>query len=273
MIYRQERQGRQDRQGRQFKLLFLGALGVLGVLGGWNFARADSTITVAADGSGQFKTVQSAVESVPAGNKARIVIQIKPGTYKERIIVPKNKPMITFRGEDAAKTILTWDWSANTEVDGKKVGTSGSCSTLISAPDFTAEKITFENSAGDVGQAVALKFNSDRGIFRDCRFLGWQDTLYIHDRRAYFKDCYIEGRVDFIFGKSTAVFDRCTIQSKNGGYITPAATPKDVSFGLVFPNCKLTGEGASRLLWRPWRADAAPAFLPCDLRPHIKPEG
>ena len=273
MIYRQERQGRQDRQGRQFKLLFLGALGVLGVLGGWNFARADSTITVAADGSGQFKTVQSAVESVPAGNKARIVIQIKPGTYKERIIVPKNKPMITFRGEDAAKTILTWDWSANTEVDGKKVGTSGSCSTLISAPDFTAEKITFENSAGDVGQAVALKFNSDRGIFRDCRFLGWQDTLYIHDRRAYFKDCYIEGRVDFIFGKSTAVFDRCTIQSKNGGYITAAATPKDVPFGFVFLNCKLTGEGASALLGRPWRADAAVAFLHCDLGPHIKPEG
>jgi pectinesterase len=235
--------------------------------------RAGTTTTVAADGSGQFKTVQAAVDSVPANNAQRVVIQIKPGTYKERIQVPREKPQITFRGEDAKTTVLTYDWSANTESNGKKVGTSGSCSTLINGTDFVAEKITFENTAGEVGQAVALKFNSDRGVFRDSRFLGWQDTLYVHDRRVYFKDCYIEGRVDFIFGKSTAVFDGCTIHSKNGGYITAAATPQEVPFGFVFLNCKLTGEGAPALLGRPWRPYAAVAFVKCDLGPHIKPEG
>jgi pectinesterase len=232
-----------------------------------------STITVAQDGSAQFKTVQAAVDSVPANNKDRVVIRIAPGTYKERIIVPREKPLITFQGDDAKTTLLTYDWSANTEHEGKKVGTSGSCSALINGADFTAEKITFENTAGEVGQAVAIKFNSDRGIFRDCRFLGWQDTLYVHDRRVYFKDCYVEGRVDFIFGKSTAVFDHCTIHSKNGGYVTAAATPKDVPFGFAFLDCKLTGEGDRALLGRPWRADAAVAFIRCDLGAHIKPEG
>jgi pectinesterase len=238
-------------------------------------ALADKAITVAPSGA-DFKTVQAAVDSVPADNKERVVIHIQPGTYKERIIIPREKPMITFLGEgsDPSKTILTYDWSANSVgPDGKKVGTSGSCSTLVSGSDFSAENVTFENSAGDVGQAVAIKFNSDRGTFRNCRFIGWQDTLYIHDRRAYFKDCYIEGRTDFIFGKSTAVFENCTIHSKNGGYVTAAATPEEVPFGFVFLRCKLTGEGAPALLGRPWRPCAAVAFVECELGARIKPEG
>ena len=233
-------------------------------------------LTVAQDGSGQYKTVQSAIDAAPANSKDRIVITIKPGTYKERLIVPKDKPMLTFKGggSDPKETVLTFDLNANSKgPDGKNVGTSGSPSTLISATDFTAENVTFENAAGDVGQAVAIKFNSDRGIFRNCRLIGWQDTLYIHDRRVYFKDCYIEGRVDFIFGKSTAVFDHCTIHSKNGGYVTAAATPQENPFGYVFLDCKLTGEGAKALLGRAWRPYAAVAFIRCELGSHIKPEG
>jgi pectinesterase len=239
-------------------------------------ADSNPPLTVAADGSGQFKTVQAAIDAAPANSKTRVVIQIKPGTYKERLNIPKEKPMLTFQGggDDPTTTVLTYDWSANTPgPGGKNVGTSGSSSTLISGTDFTAENITFGNTAGDVGQAVAIKFNSDRGIFRNCRFIGWQDTLYIHDRRVYFKDCYVEGRVDFIFGKSTGVFDHCTIHSKNGGYVTAAATPKESPYGFVFLDCKLSGDDVPTYLGRPWRADAAVAFIRCELGSHIKPEG
>ena len=241
------------------------------------FAESDvRNLIVAADGSGQFKSVQAAIEAAPENSNTRTVITIHPGTYKERVIVPKNKPMLTLRGAsgDPSKTVLTYDWSTHTiGPDGKTVGTTGSCSTLVSAPDFTAEHVTFENTAGEVGQALALLFSSDRGVFRNCRFHGWQDTLCIHDRRVYFKDCYIEGRVDFIFGKSTAVFEHCRIHSKNGGYITAAATPRENPFGYVFLHCKLTGTNGRAFLGRAWRPHAAVSFVNCELGEHIRPEG
>jgi len=237
-------------------------------------SRGQTTLTVATDGSAQYKTIQDAINAAPTRSAHATIIRIKPGTYKQQLRVPKDKTHLVFRGDDAKTTLLTNDLSAKSkDAKGKEVGTSGSSSTFIDGADFTAENITFENSAGDVGQAVAIKFNSDRGIFRKCRFLGWQDTLYIHDRRAYFVDCHIEGRVDFIFGKSTTVFDHCTIHSKNGGYITAAATPKDAPFGFVFLNCTFTGDGAKAYLGRPWRPDAAVAYINCTLGPHIQPEG
>jgi pectinesterase len=233
-------------------------------------------IRVAADGSGTHRTVQAAVDSIPAGGRDRVVIAIKPGVYKERIRVGRDKGPITFRGDvgRAKETVLTFDYSAKSVEDGKPVGTSGSYSTLIEAADVVAENITFENSTGDVGQAVALRTTGDRVAFRNCRFLGWQDTLYTHDGRCYFEDCYIEGRVDFIFGRSTAVFSRCEIHSKNGGYVTAAATPQESKFGYVFLDCKLTGEGdAKAYLGRPWRPYAAVAYLRCEIGPHVRPEG
>jgi pectinesterase len=140
--------------------------------------------------------------------------------------------------------------------------------------DFRAEDVTFENSAGEVGQAVALRTTGDRAVFRRCRFLGWQDTLYTHDRRCYFEGCYIEGRVDFIFGRSTAVFNRCEIHSKNGGFVTAAATPQEAPYGYVFLDCRLTGEGEEKAyLGRPWRPYAAVAYLRCEMGAHIRPEG
>jgi pectinesterase len=252
------------------------------------------TLTVAADGSGDFSTVQAAVDSVPDHNANPIVIHIRPGTYKERIRVPKNKPFITFRGDDAARTVLTWDWNAKTiGPEGREVGTSGSYSTRIDAPDFVAENITFENTAGDAGQALALFAKGDRQIYRNCRMLGWQDTLYADGGRQYYANCYIEGRVDFIFGSATAVFDRCRIHSKNGGYVTAASTPQEQAFGYVFIDCTLTGDptpwrppadhpaatqparqpDARTYLGRPWRDHAAVAFIRCELGDHIRPEG
>lgn len=231
-------------------------------------------LVVAIDGSGEFRTVQAAIDAVPANNKDRIVIRIKPGRYKERIEVPKNKPFVTFLGDDAKKTILTHDWNAkHIGPDGNEVGTGGSYSTKINGEDFIAENITFENTAGDTGQALAMFADADRLIFRNCRFLGWQDTLYANGGRHYYDRCHIEGRVDFIFGGATAVFDRCTIHSKNGGHITAASTPEENPFGYVFLDCKLTGAGAKADLGRPWRPFAAVAYVRCFIGDHIKPEG
>ena len=233
------------------------------------------SITVSADGSGDHSTVQAAIDAVPDGNKQRLVIHIKPGTYKEHITIPKEKTFITLRGDDAATTILTWDWNAkHVGPEGKEVGTSGSYSTLVSADDFEAETITFENTAGDTGQAVALRTNGQRQVFRNCRMIGWQDTLYLHNGSAYFKDCHVEGRVDFIFGRGVAVFENCTIKSKNGGYVTAAATEPTEQWGYVFLDCKLVSDDdVPTYLGRPWRPHAAVAFVRCELGKHIRPEG
>ncbi|HEX3359144.1 MAG TPA: pectinesterase family protein, partial [Tepidisphaeraceae bacterium] len=210
----------------------------------------DSQIVVAADGSGAFKTVQSAIDSIPDNNTQPRVIVIKPGTYKERIIIPKGKPGLTFRGDDkdASKTVLTFNRHSgmdDPDAPGKKVGTSGSESVLITPDQITCENLTFENSAGDIGQAVAMRTLGDKIAFYNCRFIGWQDTLYPNGARTYFGNCYIEGRTDFIFGRATAVFENSEIHSKNGGFLTAASTNPQTPYGLVFLNCKITGEGAA----------------------------
>jgi pectinesterase len=138
--------------------------------------------------------------------------------------------------------------------------------------------MTFENSAGNVGQAVAVFVAADQVAFRHCRFLGNQDTLYTwgKDSRQYYDECYIEGTVDFIFGSSTCVFDRCEIHAKrSGGYLTAASTPQDQAFGYVFVDCKLTADEGVKdvVLGRPWRPNAKTVYLNCELGGHIKPEG
>lgn len=237
--------------------------------------------TVAADGSGTHTSVQSAIDAVPNGTKERTTIRIKPGTYKERLRIEKNKASISLIGTGGKPhdVVLTYDLKSSSVVPPatQPVGTSGSASTTIDANDLIARNLTFENSAGDVGQAVAVKVQGDRCVFEDCRFLGWQDTLCVDGGRQYFKNCYIEGRVDFIFGRSTAVFEGCTIHSKNGGYVTAARTTPQQKFGYVFIDCTLTGEGKEALLGRPWQWDrgsnAAVAFIRCKMGPHIKAEG
>lgn len=245
------------------------------------FAQAGPpTLLVAADGSGDLRDLQSAVDSLPRATEPA-TIRIKPGTYKQRLKLGKTVPPLRFigMGTRPEDTVITFDLSANSVVPPatQPVGTSGSASTTIESADFQAENVTFENSAGQVGQAVALKITGDRGVFRNCRFLGWQDTLCVDNNRQYFVDCYIEGRVDFIFGASTAVFDRCTIHSKNGGYITAARTMPEVPFGYVFFDCTLTGEGETAYLGRPWQWDrgrrASVTFIRSKVGPHIRPEG
>jgi pectinesterase len=258
------------------------------------------TLTVAADGSGDFATVQEAIAAVPDNSPVRTVIRIKPGRYPGPILVPETKSKVTFEGRDAGKTILTYALNVyesqepqpagyrDTVAEGRLRGYRGT-GVVILGDDFHAREITFENTSGDHGQALALRIDGDRAVLEGCQILGWQDTLMVNDGRQYFRDCTIEGRVDFIYGSGTAVFDRCEIRSKNGGYVTAASTPPDRPFGFVFLNCRLTGDPTSwsnpfpdpavpappprAFLGRPWRPHASVTFINCEMGDHIQPEG
>jgi pectinesterase len=205
-----------------------------------------------------------------------VVIHIKPGTYKELIYVQREKRFSQLVGDNPATTVITYDLHANlTNFDGKPLGTFRTPSALIDADDFTAENITFENSAGAVGQALAIRVDGDRATFRHCRFLGWQDTILLNRGRQYFENCYIAGHVDFIFGAATAWFEKCHIHCLGDGYITAASTPNDQPFGFIFSNCKITGDKpeARTYLGRPWRIYASTIFLNTEMSDVVRPEG
>jgi len=234
--------------------------------------------TVAADGSGNFKTVQEAINAVPDFRKVTTTIFIKKGIYKEKLNLSASKHNVKLIGEDVEKTILTFDdWAQKKNIFGEDKGTSGSSSFYVYGTDFTAENITFQNSAGPVGQAVALFVAGDKARFFNCRMLGFQDTLYTYGyaSRQYYYKCYIEGTVDFIFGSSTAVFDDCEIFCKKAGYITASSSPDTTKYGYVFLNCKITGDAPAEsfYLGRPWRPYAKAVFIKCHLGKVIKPEG
>lgn len=234
---------------------------------------------VAKDGSGDFTTVQQAIDAVPHYRKNPTTIFIKKGTYKEKLLLAASKTNVKFIGEDVASTVLTNDdYAQKKNRFGEEMGTTGSSGFFVFGDDFSAENITFENSAGPVGQAVAVRVDGDRVMFTNCRFLGNQDTLYPHGEksRQYYRRCYIEGTVDFIFGWSTAVFEDCTIFcKKGGGYITAASTLETTPYGFVFIKCQITGDAPANsfYLGRPWRPFAKTVFIDCELGDQIIPEG
>jgi pectinesterase len=241
------------------------------------FAQYD--FVVAADGSGDFTTVQAAFNAVPDFRQNVTTIFVKRGVYKEKLTLATSKTKIRLVGEEVSATILTYDdFAAKKNRFGEAIGTTGSSSFFIFADDFIAENITFENSAGPVGQAVAVRISGDKVQFINCRFLGFQDTLYAHGEksRQYYKDCYIEGTVDYIFGWSTAYFENCTIFTKKGGmYVTAASTLEGTPHGFVFVNCKITGDAPEHSIYlgRPWRPFAKTVFIDCQLDKLIKAEG
>jgi pectinesterase len=258
-------------------IVFFTLLISLGVSAGEAKAfQADAT--VAPNGDGQFKSVQDAINAAPQTTSSTRpwTIRIKPGIYKENIYVQREKRFVRLVGDDATKTILTYDLNANMlGKDGKPIGTFRTPSTVIDADDFTAENLTFENSAGPVGQALAIRIDGDRATFRKCRFLGWQDTILANRGRHYFEDCYIAGHVDFIFGGATVFFERCHIHCLRNGYITAASTPTEQPFGFVFSHCKITGETpeVKTYLGRPWRAFASVIFLNTEMSEVVRPVG
>lgn len=236
-------------------------------------------IIVAKDGTGNYTSVQAAFNAIPSNNKKPLTIFIKKGIYKERLVLDSLKHFVTLIGEDKNETVLTYDNHQGTILpNGDTVNTWTSASFFIYASHFKAENVTFENNAGfTAGQAVAVFGSGDQLSFFNCRFVGFQDVLFCSraGSRQYYKDCYIEGTTDFIFGSATAVFQSCHIHSKKRSHVTAASTPKEIKFGFVFFDCKLTGDpdlvGVS--LGRPWRPYSCVAYIRCDIGAHIQPEG
>lgn len=232
---------------------------------------------VAKDGSGDFFTIQEAINAVPDFRKEkRTTILVRKGVYKEKLVVPECKLNVSLIGEKGA-VLTNDDYASKKNCFGENMSTSGSSTCYIYGPDFYAENITFENSAGRVGQAVACFIQGDRAYFKNCRFLGNQDTLYNYGKesRQYFENCYVEGTVDFIFGWSTVLFKDCVIHSVGDGYVTAPATDKGKKYGYVFVNCQLTGapEATKVYLSRPWRPYGQAVYIQCSLGKHIVPEG
>ena len=230
-------------------------------------------VIVAKDNSGDFLTIQDAVNSVRDYNDVRTLIYIKNGEYREKLEIPSWKTNIALIGESAERTIIVYD-----DYSGKgDTRTFTSYSVKVMGNDFYAENITFENSSGPVGQAVAIHVEADRCVFRNCRFIGNQDTMLANGEgsRQLYSNCYIEGTTDFIFGSATAVFENCHIHSKKNSYVTAASTPEGIKYGYVFLNCTLTADTSVNhvYLGRPWRPFARVVYLKCDLGNHIVPEG
>ena len=237
------------------------------------------TLFVARDGTAEFRNIDDAIEVCRAFMDYHKVIYIKKGIYKEKLIIPSWLTNIELCGEDAENTIITYDDHANirTTERPKGMGTFRTYTLKIEGSDITLKNITIENNSARLGQAVALHTEGDRLIFIGCRFLGHQDTVYtgVGGSRQLFRNCYIEGTTDFIFGPGTAWFEECEIHSKANSYITAASTPKDQTYGYVFNRCRLTADpGIDKVyLGRPWRDYGYTLFMNCEMGAHIRPEG
>lgn len=259
-------------------------------------------ITVAKDNSGDFNSIQQAVDSIPAGTPE--TIYIKKGIYKERVEVRKNN--ISFVGESTDDTIITESYYARMIMpDGSKRGTFRSYTFFVYADNFTASNLTFENAAGfgdEFGQAIAVYAEGDNITFRNCKILGHQDTLFTGPlpmkekqpgsftgptidgiRRVVhqlYEDCYIAGEIDFIFGSATAYFKNCTLFALNrnqeiNAFYTAPSTYEGQAFGYVFESCTFTGNcpPKSVALSRPWRIHAKTVLLNCSYSDQIIDEG
>ncbi len=235
-------------------------------------------IIVAQDGSGDFKTIQLAIEAADT-EKYTVLIYIKNGIYKEKLVIPSTKKGLKLIGENKEKTIITYDdYSGKANPNSKRnIGTSDSYTLLVRADDVRIENLTIENSWCEKGQAVSLCAKGNRFSIKNSKILGCQDTLLTDGDGTlqYYENCYIKGTTDFIFGSATAVFKDCVINSKSDSFITAASTPENQEFGYVFFNCVLTADAnvTKVFLGRPWRPYAKTVFIGCNLGSHILPEG
>jgi len=240
------------------------------------YAQYKTEIHVVPDGTGDFTTIQEAIDGTKSFPDTRITIYIKNGMYEEKVKIHTWNSRLTLKGESPDGVIIRWD-DYFKKMDRGRNSTFHTATLLVQGDDFRAENLTVENTAGPVGQALALSVEADRCVFENCRMLGNQDTLYADgaNARQHYKNCYIEGTTDFIFGGATALFENCTIHSKANSYITAASTPQGRPFGFVFLKCKLTAaDGVNKVfLGRPWRSYAKTVFVECDMGGHIRPEG
>lgn len=269
-----------------------------------------TVITVSKDDSGMYSSIQSAVNSLYIQDETPVTIRIGKGVYREKIKISRS--FVTLEAEPGEEVSIVWgDGSDTLDETGNMLGTFRTATVTVTGHDFTAKQITFQNDYGPgrgegahCGQAVAVSAECDRAFFCQCRFLGSQDTLYTgkaesampdwtpekgYEHRQCYRDCYILGDIDFIFGGGTVLFDRCVIESADrnaeftvpdiegafNGYVTAAATKEKTRFGYVFSQCRLISRARKGTVYlgRPWRESANVAFLNCQLGPHIHPAG
>lgn len=254
-----------------FSLIF-----VFLILSALAFSAEKYDLVVAQDGSGDYKTIQEAVDACRIFPDKPFTIQVKNGFYREKVAILEGNTHLSIIGESVEKTIISWDDHFN-KINRGRNSTFYTYTLKVEAGDFRMENITVENTAGLVGQAVALHVEGDRCVFSNCRFLGNQDTVYAAGRfsRQFFANCYIEGTTDFIFGEATALFESCELHSKANSFITAVSTPEGKPFGFVFLKCKITADsGVNKVyLGRPWRSFAKVAFLNCEMGSFITSEG
>ena len=244
--------------------------------------------------TGDYETVQEAIDAIPEGNTTPVQIYLRPGVYREAVRISGDKPFITLIGEGDV-TIRYDNYAGRKRENGDMTGTFRSATVSVYANHFTAKNITFENSYdGDrnVGgrQALAFYGSGEHMVLENCRFLGKQDTLYTRDGSQYYKECYIEGDVDFIFGAARAVFENCTIRSlsrtevREGepqGFVAAPSTYLAQKYGYLFLNCHLVSDCPEGTIYlgRPWHAGSDPfavgyaVYIQCELGAHIHPDG
>ena len=240
------------------------------------------------------ESLQAVIDSIPEGSLRPFVVRVAPGRYREKVRFAGRRARVSLVADDPApgRTVISWNDTPSTPgPDGRGLGTSGSATLTVDIADFTMDGFTVENTGTperlaatdgkeQAGQCVALLARGDRSTFRNCRFLGWQDTVFAGGSvgnapaRQYFEKCRIEGSVDFIFGGSVALFKDCEIHSVNGGYVTAGSHAPDLPFGYVFMNCRVTCvEGKRTSLGRPWRPYANVTWIGCDFGDAVTPEG
>ncbi|CAN6922005.1 unnamed protein product [Brassica oleracea] len=239
---------------------------------------------VAQDGSGQFKTINDALNAVPKENKVPFVIHIKEGVYKEKVVVTRKMPYVTFIGDGPTKTVITG--SLNFGIG--KVKTYLTAPLTLEGEHFTAKGIGMENTAGpEGGQAVALRVSGDYAVFFDCQIDGYQDTLYVHSQRQFYRDCTVSGTVDFIFGDSQCILQNCKIVVRKPmagqSCMVTAQGRSDVRepTGIVLHNCHIVGDPAyipvktasKAYLGRPWKEFSRTIVMKTTVDDVIDPAG
>ena len=254
---------------------------------------ANADMVVAADGSGDFTTLQAAINAVPSNSDRATLIFIKRGLYNtEKLIIPADKKNVTFIGESREETIISYHiYDCGTakcpsadaaKWTGDNIRTSATLT--IMGNGFRAENLTIQNTAGPVGQAQAITVQADKVVFVNCDLKGYQDTMYLWSsgKRSYFENCLVVGRTDYIYGGGIAFFNRCEIRSWGGGWITAPSTPHSQPYGFVFYDCDITyASGSPRAgddevkfrFGRPWNDYPKVAWLYCEITGMLNPQG
>lgn len=234
-------------------------------------------LVVSPDGTGTHRTLSEALAAAPTGTPENpTVIRVRPGTYREVVYIQREKRYIRLIGEDPATTKVVFGlYAALPGPDGKPLGTFRTPTATFDSDDMTVENLSFINDAGPKGQALAATVNGDRLVFRNCRFEGWQDTLFDNRGRHFYQGCTITGTTDFIFGGGIGFFEDCQIISLGNGYITAASTPQTQPYGFVFSKCVVSGgnDTVRTSLGRPWRDYAMTTWLECEMTSAITPSG